>query len=93
MVLLVWGQRKIHVDHVYYPHQENHLKEILDGIPTSQKRIGVEKWHRVIGGLCSMTIALPGAWGLFSPIQEALRHMEGERVSLTREIYQYLAYF
>ena len=40
-----------------------------------------------------MTIALPGAWGLFSPIHEALRHMEGERVSLTRGIYQYLADF
>ena len=40
-----------------------------------------------------MSIALPGARGLFSHIQNSLRHVEGKRVVLTRGIHQALADF
>ena len=40
-----------------------------------------------------MAIALPGAWGLFSHMQESLRHLKWERVELTRGIQQALVDF
>ena len=40
-----------------------------------------------------MAIALPGTRGLFSHMQEALRHVEVKRVVLTRGAHQALAYF
>ena len=70
------------------PHQENHFKEILDEIPTSQKCIGIDKWNWILGELCSMDTALTGAWGLFRHMQESLRHVEGERLALTRGVHQ-----
>ena len=69
-------------------HQENHFKEILDEITTSQKRIGIDKWNWIIGELCSIDTALTGACGLCRHIQEALLHMEGERLELTRGFHQ-----
>ena len=75
------------------PHQENYFKEILAEITTSQKRIGIDKWHWVLGGICSMNTGLPGAWGLFRHIQEDLRHVEGERVALNRGVHQAIADF
>ena len=75
------------------PHWENRFNDILSVIPTSQKRIGVYKWHRLLGYLRSMAIALPGDRGLFSHMQEALRHMEGKRVELIRGVHQTLVDF
>ena len=40
-----------------------------------------------------MAITLPGARGLFSHMQDALRHVGGERVALPRGIHQALADF
>ena len=50
-------------------------------------------WHQVLWDLCSMTIALTGARGIFRNMQEALIHMEGKRVVLTRVIHQALTEF
>jgi hypothetical protein len=54
------------------PHRHVRLQELLDEIPPTQKRISVAKWHRMLGELRSMTLAIPGARGLFSHIQAAL---------------------
>ena len=75
------------------PHQENRFKEILDVIPTSQKRIDIDKWHWLLGELCSMAIPLNSARGLLSHIKEVLLHMAVKRVTLTRGVYQALADF
>ena len=48
------------------PHQENQFKYILEGVPCSQKRISVDKWHHILGELCFMDIKLPGSRGIFS---------------------------
>ena len=40
-----------------------------------------------------MSLNLPGARGLFSHMQDTLRHVEGKRVAMTRGIHQYLADF
>ena len=47
-------------------HLENPFKEILDEILTIPKRIGVDKWHQVIGEICYMDISLPGSRGYLS---------------------------
>ena len=69
------------------PHWENRFKDILAGISHIQNHIGMENWHRVIGELQSVAIALPGDRGLFSHMQEALHHMVGKRVVLTRGVH------
>jgi hypothetical protein len=56
------------------------LREILDSIPPDQKRTTIKKWHKLLGELRSMSLALPGARGLFSMLQEALRHQAGRRI-------------
>jgi hypothetical protein len=74
-------------------HRIDRLYEILDSIPPHQKRIGVTKWHKVLGELRSMSIALPGSRGLFSHLQAALNRRVGHRVPLTMEVHQALADF
>ena len=72
------------------PHRQARLREILDSITPQQRRIGVTKWHQVLGELRSMSIALPGSRGLFSFLQEALRQCKGTRVSITKQVHQAL---
>ena len=74
-------------------HRKNSFKEILDEIPTSQKRIGVDKWRWVLGEIHSVDTALPGAQGLFNHMQDSLCHMEGKMVVLTRSVDQALVDF
>ena len=75
------------------PHRADRFWDILAEIPATQKRIIVDKWHRCLGELRSMLLALPGSCGLFSQMQEALRHVNGKRVTLTRGVHEALADF
>ena len=63
------------------------------GIKATQKRIGVDKWHRLLGELLSMDLDLPSAQGLFSHMQEALHHVDGKRFTLTRGFHYDFADF
>ena len=40
-----------------------------------------------------MALALPGARDLFSQMQEALRHVKGKRVTLSKGVHEALEYF
>ena len=62
-------------------------------MPRSQRRLGIDKWHRVLGKLLSMALALPGSRGLFSQMQEALFHVKGKRVTLSTGIHKALSDF
>mmetsp|Transcript_14147 Transcript_14147/g.26545 ORF Transcript_14147/g.26545 Transcript_14147/m.26545 type:complete len:786 (+) Transcript_14147:1982-4339(+) len=75
------------------PRRRGRLAEILDSILPHQKRIGVTRWHKVLGELRSMSIALPGCRGLFSFLQKALQTRHGHRVTLTRDVHQALRDF
>ena len=66
---------------------------MFPAIPRSQSRIGVDKWHRVLSDLSSMALALPGAIGLLSQIQEALCHVKVKRVTLSKGVHEALADF
>ena len=68
--------------------------DLCQDVPkATQKRISVDKWHRCLGELRSMSLALPGSRGLFIQMQEALRHVNGKRVMLTRDLHEALADF
>ena len=80
-------------DAVTDPTLGKSLRDIFSAIPRTKKRIGVDKWHRVLVQLQSMQIYLPGDRGLFSNIQEALCYVKGNRVTLTKGVHQDLEYF
>lgn len=70
------------------------LAEILTSIPPTQKRTTVQRWHRILGELRSMTLAIPGSRGLFSHMQEALRHCDRtQRLALGRGVHDALSDF
>ena len=74
------------------PHRAERLHEILNSITTDQRWIATKDWHKVIGELRSMSVALPGCTGLFSILQEAFRHEEQgrERLRLTKTLHGFL---
>ena len=69
-------------------HRQERLAEILASIPPTQKRIGIKKWHKILGELRSMSIALPGSRFLFSQMQHALTTRNGGRVALKKGVHQ-----
>ena len=66
------------------------LADILASLPPTQKQTSVKKWHKVLGELRSMSLAMPGARHLFSHLQNALSAKMGGRLSLTRDVHQAL---
>ena len=72
------------------PHRLERLWEILDSIPVDQKRTSVKKWHKVLGELRSMSIALPGSRNMFGRLQNALSLRTGGRISLKKGVHQAL---
>ena len=75
------------------PHCVARLNEIVSSIPCTQHRLGVDKWHHVLGELRSMALALPGARGVFSQMKEALCHVKGKRVTLSTGVHEALSDF
>jgi hypothetical protein len=55
------------------PRRQQRLSALLDSIHPGQKCLSLNAWHRLLGELRSMSIALPGARGLFSAMQAAIR--------------------
>ncbi|GFH55146.1 hypothetical protein CTEN210_11622 [Chaetoceros tenuissimus] len=75
-------------------HRQERLGAILSSIPSTQKRIGVKKWHKLLGELRSMALALPGARCMFGMMQEALRSLDKRsRISLRKGVHQSIADF
>ena len=74
------------------PHRLERLRDILDTIQPGQKRVSTKQWHKVLGELRSMAIAIPGSRGLFSSLQEAFRHAEptGNRLRLNKNVHDFL---
>ena len=70
--LLGWIVDSINMTINLLLHRVARLEAILSAIPRSQRRIGINKWHRVLSELCSMELAFPGSRVFFSKMQEAL---------------------
>ena len=89
--LIGWIVDSINMTITLLLRQVARLKVILSSIPRSQRRIGVAKWHRVLGEIGSMALALHGSRGLFIQIQESLCHFKGKRVTLSKGVHEALA--
>ena len=72
------------------PHRVDRLAEVLNSIPTNQRRTSVKKWHKVLGELRSMSLALPGSRNIFSTMQNALSMKKGARVALNKGVHHAL---
>jgi hypothetical protein len=66
------------------------LGKILAEIGPERKRLALDKWHKLIGELRSMSIAIPGARGLFSHLQAAHKTQANNRLRLTAGFHQAL---
>ena len=75
------------------PRRIQLLSELLLSIPPHQKRLSLDTWLRLLGKLRSMALALPGARGLFSHLQQAIHSRQGTRLRLTPAFHQALEDF
>ena len=71
-------------------HRRDRLRALLDEIPHHQRRLSLRRWQQILGELRSMAIAIPGSRGLFSLLQEALRHRSDGRIRLSRGVHDCL---
>ena len=74
-------------------HRVERLAELLASIPPTQKRTSIRKWHRILGELRSMSLALPGSRHLFSHMQHALLQRKKGRISLRKGVHDAVADF
>lgn len=91
-VLLGWDLDTVAKTLALPPHRKARLHEILASIKPAQKTVPTKQWHKVLGELRSMAIAIPGSRGLFSLLQEAFRHEEKQRprLRLTKQVHAVL---
>ena len=72
------------------PHRVACLKKILDDVPSTQRQISVKKWHKILGELCSMSLALPGSRNIFSTMQNAFSSTTKGRLALDKGVHHAL---
>jgi hypothetical protein len=65
------------------------LREVLDSIKPTQRRVSLLNWQQLVRELRSMDIAIPAAIDLFSALQEALTNKSpcGKRMHLTKHTF------
>lgn len=74
------------------PHRLLRVRELFD-LFRGRKRVALKQWHQLLGELRSMTLAIPGGTGMFSHLQNALRHSDKSRVKLNKDVHNQLADF
>jgi hypothetical protein len=67
------------------PHRYARLCMIFDDL-RGARRISLKAWHKVLGELRSMVLAIPGGRGLFSILQTGIRHSDRHRICLDRHV-------
>lgn len=88
--VLGWILDTIHETLELPPRRLQRLHDILQDLPRTKTRIAVSAWHKVLGELRSMTLAVPGLRGFFSLLQEALRKVHKRRIRLTDAAHDFL---
>ena len=71
------------------PRRATRLLDIFDEL-RGKRRIGVKLWHKFLGELRSMVLAIPGGRGLFSALQLGLKHADKHRIRVTPHLRNYL---
>lgn len=70
-------------------HREQRLREIFDSLRHA-RRVSIHTWHKVLGELRSMLLAIPGGKGLFSILQTGFRYADRHRVCLDAHMHAQL---
>ena len=73
------------------PHRQQRLLQLLRTV-LKRKRTSVTEWHKLLGELRSMSLAIPGSDGCFSFLQEALRP-KAKRIKITPAVRDQLKDF
>ena len=76
-------------------HRATWLMESMDLVPPTQRYIAAKAWHKILGKLSSMLMAIPGCAGLFLVLWEAFRHKEHDRsrLRLSKTLHVFLKDF
>ena len=74
------------------PHRIERLQHLFDTL-RFKNRVSLKLWHKVLGELRSMSIGIPGSRGLFSLLQEGLRHTDKHRIRITPAMRDQLSDF
>ena len=64
-------------------HRRQRLMEILDSLK-DRRRVSVKDWHKSLGELRSMILAIPGGRGLFSTLQTGFTHSDKNRIRINQ---------
>ena len=67
--------------------RQQRLLELLAECPRTRRRASAQNWHKLLGELRSMALAIPGLVGAFSILQDAL----ATRVKLTSAVHDQIA--
>ena len=73
------------------PHRKERLMAILDAV-LHRKRVSVQTWHKLLGELRSMSLAVSGSDGCFSFLQHALKPL-AKRIKITAPVRHQLLDF
>jgi hypothetical protein len=74
-------------------HRLARIREILDSITPSQRRVSLPKWQQVLGELRSMALAITETIDLFSALQDALKTSDGNRVRFNSHAHAFFQDF
>jgi hypothetical protein len=86
-VILCWEVDTVAMCIRLTPRRRERLDAILDSLKQRESdRLSVKAWHKILGELRSMSLAVPGSRGLFGILQEALRHITGGHIRITAAI-------
>jgi hypothetical protein len=84
-VMLGWLIDTVNKTIMLPPHRVVRLLQIFDSL-CGKKRVSLNNWHRVVGELRSMVLAIPGGQGLFNALQYTLVRSEKHRVRITQDV-------
>jgi hypothetical protein len=68
------------------PHRIERLAAILEAFPALQRQTSIKRWHKTLGELQSMSLALPGLHNIFSSMHTALSTESKGRIALGKGI-------
>lgn len=74
------------------PHRLERLQHLFAQL-RGKTRVSVKLWHKTLGELRSMALGIPGSRGLFSLLQEGLRHTDKYRIRITPAMRDMLSDF
>jgi hypothetical protein len=84
-VMLGWLIDTVNKTITLPPHRVERLLQIFESLH-GKKRVSLNNWHRVVGELRSMVLAIPGGRGLFNALQYTLVRSEKHRVRITQDV-------